>query len=209
MPPLPEPFFAGYMPKKVARKPEWLKNTGVEEICSVSDCISPAPPGWIDHWTHNDLGLYDTLAAAEAVVPQQERADYEVFAFRLYPVRFDDDGMVMEEELVSRVKAPDTLLEGWQFLGYDLAGRSTGSYFECSPLSCNHCAEQVAVNRHCLLEDRDVAIQKGIEFGNPESGVEPGPYYLLEVYYKPKADRISVPTNSTASSCTVVPSITD
>lgn len=46
------------------------------------------------------------------------------------------------------------------------------------------------VNRHCLLNDRDVAVQKGIEFDNPENGVEPGPYYLLEVYRRPSAAHI-------------------
>ena len=91
----------------------------------------------------------------------------------------------MEDDLAGRVRSPVVRLDGWQFLGYDLVGRSSGSYFECSPLSCNHCAEQVAVNRHCLLDDLDVAVQKGIEFGNPDSGVESGPYSLLEVYRRP------------------------
>ena len=74
---------------------------------------------------------------------------------------------------------------GWEFLGYDLASGSTGYGFECSPLSCNHCAENTPVNRHCLMDDLHLAVQKGIEFGNRQSGVEPGPYYLVEVFRKP------------------------
>lgn len=185
MPELPEPFFGGFLPKKVARKPAWLKNPAVDEICSISECISTAPPGRIDHWKHNDLGLYDTLETAQAIVPQGEEADYEVFAFRVFPVRFGAAGKEAEEGLARKVNAPETKLDGWEFLGYDLAGRSSGYGFECSPLSCNHCAENTQVNLHCLMDDLELAIQKGIEFGNPESGVEPGPYYLVEVFRKP------------------------
>lgn len=184
MPTLPEPFFAGFMPKKVVKKPDWLKTSVVQEICSISGCISEAPPDWINHWKHNDLGLYDTTEAAQAVIPAGEAADYEIFAFRVFPVRFDANGMTPDEELIAKVGQPETKLEGWTVLGYDLAGRSTGYGFECSPLSCNHCAENCRVNEHCLLDDLDSAVQKGIEFGNPESGVEPGPYYLVEVYRK-------------------------
>jgi len=179
---LPAPFFGGFLPKKVARNPAWLKNPVVEAIGSISECISKAPPGRIDHWIHNDLALYDTLEAAQAVIPQGQEDDYKIFAYRVFPVCFDAQGMKAEEAWVGKVNAPATILHGWEFLGYDLAGRSTGYGFECSPLSCNHCAENTPVNRYCLLDDLQLAIQKGIEFGNPQSGVEPGPYYLVEVY---------------------------
>lgn len=184
MPELPAPFFGGFLPKKVARIPAWLKNPVVEEICSISECISKAPPGRIDHWKHNDLTLYDTLEAAQTVIPAGEVAEYDIFGFRVFPVCFDSQGMKVEEALVGKVNAPATKLDGWEFLGYDLAGRSTGYGFECSPLSCNHCAENTPVNRHCLLDDLHLAVQKGSEFGNPQSGVEPGPYYLVEVFRK-------------------------
>jgi hypothetical protein len=46
----------GYFAKRTQRHPEWPKAPQVEEIASVSDCLSKSPPDWIDYWRHNDLG---------------------------------------------------------------------------------------------------------------------------------------------------------
>lgn len=50
----------GYFPRKVSLQTALLQNPAVEEICSVSECISPGPDDWINHWRHNPLGFFDT-----------------------------------------------------------------------------------------------------------------------------------------------------
>lgn len=78
----------GLLAKKVAKRPEWLK-ADVLEICSVSDCISSAPDGRIERWTHNGFGLYNTEQLAWDTVPKAERDEYTIFAYRMFPARFD------------------------------------------------------------------------------------------------------------------------
>jgi hypothetical protein len=181
---LPRPFFVGFLAKRVVRRPDWLDNPIVREICSVSECISEGAPDRIDSWTHNKLGLYDTPDLARKVIPAEQAASYELFSYRLYPIAFDVGGMSPDEELTGDLPEPD--LAGWSLVGYDLVGRSERSYFECSPLSCNHFAESCSVNAFCLIDDLAQAIQTGLAFGDyHRSGVEPGPYYLVEVLREP------------------------
>ncbi len=50
-----EPTLIGYFPKHIATCPGWLEAEGVKEVCSVSECVSPGPEGWIGHWVHNEM----------------------------------------------------------------------------------------------------------------------------------------------------------
>jgi hypothetical protein len=179
---LPAPIFAGFFPKATQPRPDWLKVDSVEEIASVSDCISAAPPNWIQHWTHNALGFYDSQAAAEAIL-EGAAAGYDLYAYEMFPFHCLDRKVesVPVERPAGRVP-PD-----FDFLGYDIVTRSTGSFFECSPLSCNHVAQDYATNAHCLLDDEALAYQALLAMSEPGSGVEPGPYYLFKVYRKKPA----------------------
>src|SRR3954454_23186760 len=80
----------GYFPKKVQQRPDWLKAEGVTAIRSVSDCVSEGPDNWIQRWTHNEMWVYSTIAAALAVVPESERGEYELHAYRMLPVKWDE-----------------------------------------------------------------------------------------------------------------------
>ena len=64
-------------------------------------------------------------------------------------------------------------------IGFDIVTYSMQNSPECSPLSCNHLATDVRVNKHCLIESLDYAIDR------LEQGVfndsEPGPYRIIEV----------------------------
>jgi hypothetical protein len=79
------PILIGYFPKKVARPPHWMPAAGITAIYSVSGCISKEPDNWIERWTHNDLWVYSSVADAKAVVPDTERAEYEIHAYRMCP----------------------------------------------------------------------------------------------------------------------------
>ncbi len=203
---IPKLVFVGYFPKltvlKNGLKAEngdiWLKNEVVEEICSVSDCISKSPEGWIDKWKHNDLGFYDTELSAVSVVSEDDLKKYELFAYKLYPVKFDQGEIV---KFTIKSKAVEDL-SSYTFIGFDVVSRSVSDFFECSPLSCNSGCEIFPVNRFCLIQDFKGALRCCQNISQEIAGVktvknaqglmeyhgkwEPGPYYLFQVFRKNK-----------------------
>ena len=50
----------GYMSKKVSRQPAWLKSNVVEDIYSVSSCVSEDFDDWINYWKHNGYWFFDS-----------------------------------------------------------------------------------------------------------------------------------------------------
>ena len=169
------PVLVGFFPKMTERKPDWLKNKIVQEICSVSACISKGPDHWIEQWKHNELGFYDSEVLARSIV-QKNSQSFDLYAYKMYPVKFKM-GQVDSFEIPPHLTAK---LFSYEFLGYDPVSRSAGSFFECSSLSCNHGADDFAVNQYCLIPQLEDAYQACIEMS--QGRYEPGPYYLLEVY---------------------------
>lgn len=176
----------GFLAKKVAKRPQWLKGD-VLEICSLSNCISSAPEDRIDRWTHNDFGLYNTEPLACDTVAKAKRDEYTLFAYRIFPVRFDQAGAHPFDPRPDDLKPwhpaleefPDArTLSAYEPLGYDIASRSS-FFFDCSPLSCNSMANEHAVNPFCLVDQLQRAVDLGREFATTEP--EPGPYHIVEV----------------------------
>ncbi len=60
-----------------------------------------------------------------------------------------------------------------EHLGFGIVGHTNGGFFECSPLSFNGVAKKIAVNRFCLVDDVERAIDIAKDFSRPESRVEP------------------------------------
>ena len=186
---IPSPIFVGYFPKVTAQRDDlktendeiWLKSEVVEEICSVSDCISKGPGGWIDKWQHNDLGFYDTEESALNVIPDNQEK-YDLFAYRLFPLQFKE-GKAIDYKVESNALED---LNPYKFIGFDIVSKTVSDFFECSPLSCNGACEEYLVNKYCLIEQLKDAYNAAIEMG--QGGWEPGPYYLLEVYRKLKKE---------------------
>ena len=213
-----EPVLIGYFPKSISHEP---RMQGVEEICSVSGCISPGPGGWINLWRHNDFAVYDTERLAESVVAdafqivvepepaarppwkvtlcQDPFPNGQLLAYKIFPVRYRPDG---EEPIEVTGVAPEPLSDRYQRLGYDAVICEGGCYlgFGCSPLSCNGRASYLPINAHCLLENADEAhrwARKLAASGGQEG--EPGSYVVIEVWRRsgPPLDR---ETCSSASS---------
>jgi hypothetical protein len=167
----------GYFPKRVIPKPDWLEAAGVKEICSVSTCISEDPDGWIEHWLHNDLWVFPTIESARRVLPVDEAAAaFQIHAYRMFPTQFDH-GVESPYPIPSLQVEP--LPADFVRLGYDAVGRSSDTAFDCSPLSCNHGAEEFAVNRYCLVNDAEQALELARIFSM--GNWEPGPYFVVEV----------------------------
>jgi hypothetical protein len=171
------PTLIGYFPKRLTEPPDWLKVLPIEEICSVSGCISQEPEDWIDQWQHNECWVFDTPELAWSVVPLPDRSAFRLYAFKMYPARFEH-GQLIQIELPTLQVSP--LPPSFNRLGYDIVSRSVTPMFECSPLSCNNMAEHHPVNRCCLVETEADGLRIAIEFSISEP--EPGPYYLVEVW---------------------------
>ncbi len=168
-------IFAGYFPKQMARRDDWLKAPSVREIWSVSECLSKGPSDWIDHWRHNDRGLFDTEQLAESVVPADRRHEFTIVAYRLWDRMLDDGVEVPLHMLVRPVPGP---YKEFVSVGFDSVALFQNS-FACSPLSCNRGAEQFAVNERCLFLTFDAAVAGAVEFSR--GNWEPGPYGVVEV----------------------------
>jgi hypothetical protein len=167
--------FAGYFPKRITLKDDWLKAPQVKEIWSVSTCISEGPASWIDRWQHNELWLFDTVALADSVILPAERAEFRILAYRVWDRMFDEG---RDADLAAEVKTllgPD---EGFTPVGFD-AVEWAHHQFGCSPLSCNGGAETIPTNEACLFQTLEDALAgaKAFSTGN----WEPGPYAVVEV----------------------------
>jgi hypothetical protein len=172
------PALIGYFPKRTVRRPDWLRAAGVEEVCSVSTCVSRGPGDWIQRWRHNALWVYDSPALAWSIVPEGSRHELDLYAYRMYPVEW----VAGTPRPLAMPALPDLepLDASFERLGHDVVSRSAGTSFECSPLSCNSLAREHAVNRHCLIEDAAGALRLAGEI--ERRGGEPGPYCVVEVW---------------------------
>jgi hypothetical protein len=50
----------GYMAKRVTVRPSWLKAGSVEDVYSVSGCISEDFTDYINYWKHNGYWFFDS-----------------------------------------------------------------------------------------------------------------------------------------------------
>lgn len=185
----------GFMPKATARDVSWLGAAHVEEICSVSNCISKPPKGWIQHWKHNTKWwLYESEEDAWKVT-EGERETYDMYAYKMFPVVFEGAGE-HPVEVIATVKGD---LADYKFIGYDAVSHEPEvAEFGHSPLSCNKALAQYKVNRFCLMDELEEAWRVTHEIARDamEKGIwESGCYYLFEVYRKLKQGEIDHPTS--------------
>jgi hypothetical protein len=173
----------GYMSKKVALRPEWLRAEGVQDVCAVSGCISAPFADYIRYWKHNGYWLFnsardiETLCAAEGI----DASGTTLFYYAAYEKEYDEGlraWRVFEPEasLPTRVEPPGKA----ELIGFDVVTFARGAGPECSPLSCNGLASEMAVNRHCLFDGFDEAVE-ALDGGRFDD-CEPGPYRVFAVY---------------------------
>lgn len=189
-----DPIPIGYFAKRITRRPEGPDLPGVEEICSLSECISPGPDDWFSRWTHNGACLFDREDAIGAIVAEEHEPDaFELFAYQIIPVRFAPDGetaMTASDLPGEAGRRPNAIPPGadYDLLGYDCIQTEWERNivgFGCSPLSCNGMAAGIAVNRFCLIDSLDNAIAAARRFAKEQP--EPGTYYVVEVWRKRRA----------------------
>jgi hypothetical protein len=67
-----------------------------------------------------------------------------------------------------------------KLVGYDVTTFWVHTSPECSPLSCNSLATEIAVNCHCLFDTFEQAVE-ALEAGKFDDS-EPGPFRVFAVY---------------------------
>ena len=171
---------AGYMAKRVLQRPSTIDVPHVNDVYSVSDCISPVFAPFIDYWRHNGYWLFDS-AAVIAELARDHAINLEgttLFYYEVSEYQFDGAWEPFERE----ASFPTCVIrpESKKLEGFDVVSFYAGTSPECSPLSCNALASQTKVNEHCLLESEREA-KHLLESGYFENS-EPGPYRIFAVY---------------------------
>ena len=191
-----DPILIGYCAKKVAKRPDWLKVAHVEEICSAGNCVSDAPAGWHEfNPKRNAMWLnQNEEAAINSIVEPENSSDFEIFAYKIFTIAFNEEATEIlltkqETKTIEAAKAASNSVPlDYEFQGYDCIVWSDYGGFGCSPLSCNSMAEEINVNSRCLLDTLESAIETMKHFEKkkerPEDEVEPGPYFIVEVWRK-------------------------
>jgi hypothetical protein len=170
---------AGYMAKHVSLKPDYLKATQVQDIYSVSACISDDFADYISLWKHNGYWLFDSREVILAVARENsiDLTPTTLFYYEVYEMEFDGKNWnAYAPNFAVNVTPPARK----KLEGFDVVTFFAKSPPECSPLSCNSIAEEVPTNTHCLLTsfgEAEGLLDKGV-FNNSE----PGPYRIFSVY---------------------------
>lgn len=173
----------GYLYKRLAPRPEWINALNVADIYSLSSCISSNFADYINFWKHNGYWLFDSPSAIKALATEHSISldGLKLFYYEAHEEEFDDgrDKWVRYEPEASfetHVVAPNNkILEG-----FDVTSFTVHTSPECSPLSCNSCAETLPTNSHCLFDTYEES-KRAIESGAFEKA-EPGPYRIIAIY---------------------------
>ncbi|MCC6574115.1 MAG: hypothetical protein IT462_10005 [Planctomycetes bacterium] len=171
------PTLIGYIPKRTEKQPYLLEAPGVTEIASVADCISEAPDNWIQHWRHNSWWVFSTMALALSIIPDAEQDQFDLYAYRVFPIRFDAGRSAPFDVRGDEVEPRD---DSFDCLGIDVVSREFDAEFSHSPLSCNYLARERPTNRYCLLDTLESALDFATSLA--ASKAEPGPYFVVEVW---------------------------
>ena len=83
---------AGYMYKRVASRPGWLKADSVDKVYSLSGCISRDFADYINYWKHNGYWLFDSPEVIEGIAKEEniDLSGTTLFYYEAYEYEFDE-----------------------------------------------------------------------------------------------------------------------
>ena len=181
----------GYLYKRVASRPEWLKAGQVADIYSVSGHVSKDFTDYIGYWRHNGYWLFDSpdILAEVAKDASVSLEKQKLFYYEAYELQYDEESQTWsefepEQSFTTNVVIP----ESKKLEGFDITSFSLGNAPECSPLSCNAQAERLPTTGHCLLESFEDA--RTLIEQDSFNGCEPGPYRIIAVYSVGDEDQV-------------------
>jgi hypothetical protein len=174
---------AGYMAKKIVARPDWLDAEGVEDVCAVSGCISPPFADYIGYWKHNGYWFFNSRSDIERLCCEEnlENSQNTIFYYEVFEKEYDENARSWstfepDASFPTHVETP----EDAKLIGWDVATFTVGTSPECSPLSCCSLATVVPVNRHCLFDTFEQAVE-ALEDGRFDNS-EPGPFRIFAVH---------------------------
>lgn len=163
-----------------------MGNAAVDEILSASRCIAGSPGDWSDFPNMNPHGLFSSESEAASAV-SKHGAQFDICVYRVFHRGFDEEGEFPLQ--LTPTRALDTPAD-FARLGFDVVTDNSTMdgqvLFGCSPLSCNGAAQEFSVNRYCLFDRLEQAISAARRFA--VGGYEPGPYLVVEVSRRRRAD---------------------
>jgi hypothetical protein len=105
---------AGYMAKRVVKRPEWLNANQVVDVYSVSNCNSKDFADYINYWKHNGFWFFDSPEIIYALARENsiDITDTQLFFYEVYELEYDDDRKTWkrfepEESFTTNVVAPE------------------------------------------------------------------------------------------------------
>ena len=173
----------GYLYKRVASRPEWLAVPAVKDIYSLSGCISKDFADYINYWKHNGFWLFDSPSVMRSLAREHSITldGAKLFYYEAHELQYDSErGGWHRHQPEVAFPVNVEFLSGTTLEGFDVATFFAGTSPECSPLSCNSSAKEIATNEHCLIPTFEAA-QLAVESGRFEH-TEPGPYRIIAVY---------------------------
>ncbi|MEQ9885828.1 hypothetical protein [Pectobacterium zantedeschiae] len=83
----------GYLSKIVSVKPDWLKTDKVNDIYSVSCCVSDAFFEYIQFWHHNGYWLFNSPDLIYSLAKEEgiDMSDTTMFYYEAYEYQYDED----------------------------------------------------------------------------------------------------------------------
>lgn len=169
----------GYLYKKIAPKPDWIK-ASIEDVYSISDCVSENFAEYINYWAHNDYWIFNSPEIMQKIAVDMniDLSEMQLFYYEIYKLQHDNEWQTFtpNPSFITDILTP----QDKKLKGFDVATFSQGNFPECSPLSCNNLADKQTINNHCLFDTFEEA-KKAIDEGLFNKG-EPGPYRIIAVY---------------------------
>lgn len=173
----------GYMAKRIVTKPDGFDAPNVQAIYAVSNCLSADFCDFVQHWQHNGYWFFDSprliakVCQAEGLVI----SDFTLLYYAGHELQYDAMAKqwvayTPDKDFKTAVVPPSSA----EPLGFDIVTYSCQTQPECSPLSCNVMAEEVAVNEFCLLSSLDEA--KALLEAGACDNAEPGPFRVVAIH---------------------------
>ncbi|MGH9571957.1 MAG: hypothetical protein ACRD40_00285 [Candidatus Acidiferrales bacterium] len=171
-------------------RPDWLSADQVNDIYSVSGCVSSDFDDYIHDWKHNGFWLFDSPKIIHDIARENsiDLAGKTLFYYEVYEKEFDG-GKWHPYGPDHQFKTEAFVAAGKQLEGFDVATFFCKNVPECSPLSCNSLAQEPPTNSHCLLKSLEDA-EKNVTNGAFNDS-EPGPYRIFSVYSVKRDARLS------------------
>jgi hypothetical protein len=170
---------AGYMAKRVHKRPDRFQAPHVVDVYSVSNCNCEDFADYIQYWKHNGYWFFDSPEIITAVAKEKsvQLDGTSLFYYEAYEMEFDGEvwqPYSPDPSFPTNVVVPSNK----RLEGFDVVNFTARNSPECSGLSCSSLATELHTNAHCLFDCFDEAKT------NVMNGAfdEPGPYRIFSVY---------------------------